>query len=183
MKQLLDLVPIILFVITFKFAGIYAATVVLMVATVIQTGAIYLMDKKLSLLHKVTLALVLIFGGLTLALHDERFIKWKPTFMYFLMAGVLGGALWAMKKNLLAIILGSQLTLPEKVWHRLCVAWVWYCVFMAVSNGYVAQYYTTEQWVNFKLWGYIFPVIFFVGQGFYIAKHWQQAPEADTLSR
>ncbi len=171
MRLLIDFFPIALFVAAYKWQGIYVATGVLMAATVLQTGLIWLLDRKLQTLHKVTLVLVLVFGALTLFLQDERFIKWKPTVLYASMAVVLAAALWIWKKNFLQILLGSQLTLPSQVWARLTVAWVGYFLFMAAINGWVAAYYSTEDWVNFKLWGYIFPVLFIVGQGIYIARH------------
>ncbi|MDP3477522.1 septation protein A [Hydrogenophaga sp.] len=171
MRFLIDFFPIALFVAAYKLHDIYTATAVLMVATVLQTGIIYGIDRKLQTLQKVTLVLVLVFGVLTLVLQDERFIKWKPTVLYASMAIVLGAALWGWKKNFLQILLGSQLSLPTTVWGRLTVIWVAYFLFMAAINGYVAAFYSTEDWVNFKLWGYIFPVVFIIGQGLYIARY------------
>ncbi|WP_291009440.1 septation protein A [Hydrogenophaga sp.] len=171
MRFLIDFFPIALFVGAYKLHDIYTATAVLMAATVVQTGLIYAIDRKLQTLHKVTLVLVIVFGVLTLALHDERFIKWKPTVLYASMAIVLGAALWGWKKNFLQILLGSQLSLPEAVWARLTVIWIIYFLFMAALNAYVAAYYSTEAWVNFKLWGYAFPVVFIVGQGLYISRY------------
>lgn len=171
MRLLLDFLPILLFFAAYKLQGIYLATGVLMAATVVQTGIVYALDRKLQNIHKITLVLVLVFGVLTLVLQDERFIKWKPTVLYLGMAVVLGAALWGWKKNFLQMLLGSQLTLPEGVWARLTVAWVGYFLFMAAINAWFAAYQTTEQWVNFKLWGYVFPVAFIVAQGLYIARH------------
>ena len=177
MRFLIDFFPIALFVVGYKMHGIYAATAVLMAATVVQTGIIYAVDKRLQTLQKVTLALVLVFGTLTLLLQDERFIKWKPTVLYGSMALVLAVALWGWGKNFLQMLLGSQLRLPDAVWARLTVAWVAYFAFMATLNGYVAAYYSTEAWVNFKLWGYAFPVVFIVGQGLYVARHLKDESE------
>jgi intracellular septation protein len=171
MKILIDFFPILLFFGAYKFYDIYMATGVLMVATVVQMGLIYAIDRKLQAMHKITLALILIFGAMTLLLHDERFIKWKPTVLYAAMAIGLAVALWGLRKNFLKILLGSQLELPDAVWMRLNQAWIVYCVFMAGLNGYVAALYSTEAWVNFKLWGYAFPLLFIVAQGFYIARH------------
>ncbi|MCB1797108.1 MAG: septation protein IspZ, partial [Candidatus Competibacteraceae bacterium] len=131
MKILLDFLPILLFFVAYKLQGIYVGTAVLMVATVIQMGIVYWLDKKLSAMHKATLGLILVFGALTLALHDERFIKWKPTVLYTAMALALAVALWGYRRNFLKILLGSQLSLPDGVWTRLTVAWVIYCLFMA----------------------------------------------------
>lgn len=171
MRFLIDFFPIALFVVAYKMADIYTATGVLMAATVLQTGLIYALDRKLQTLHKVTLVLVLLFGALTLLLHDERFIKWKPTVLYTSMAIALAAALWIWKKNFLQILLGTQLNLPTPVWSRLTAAWIAYFLFMAAINAYVAAYFSTEFWVNFKLWGYVFPVVFIVGQGLYIARY------------
>lgn len=171
MRFLIDFFPIGLFVAAYKLHDIYVATAVLMAATVLQTGLIYALDRKLQTLHKVTLALVLVFGVLTLVLQDERFIKWKPTVLYASMAIALAAALWIWKKNFLQILLGSQLKLPQAVWGRLTLIWIGYFLFMAAINGYVAAYYSTEDWVNFKLWGYVFPIVFIVAQGLYIAPH------------
>jgi intracellular septation protein len=182
MRFLIDFFPIALFVAAYKLGDIYTATGVLMVATLLQTGLIYAIDRKLQTLQKVTLVLVIVFGALTLALHDERFIKWKPTVLYASMAIVLAAALWVWKKNFLQILLGSQLTLPEAVWARLTAIWVVYFLFMAAINAYVAAYYSTEDWVNFKLWGYAFPVVFIVGQGLYIAKYLKNDGEPGTGS-
>ena len=171
MRILIDFFPIALFVAAYKMYDIYTATAVLMAATLVQTGVIYAIDRKLQTMQKVTLVLVIVFGVLTLALHDERFIKWKPTVLYASMAIVLGAALWIWKKNFLQILLGSQLSLPDAVWTRLTAIWIGYFLFMAALNGYVAALYSTEDWVNFKIWGYAFPVIFIVGQGLYISRY------------
>ena|ERR1035437_7690264 len=171
MKFLIDFFPIGLFVAAYKLRDIYFATAVLMAATVVQSAVLYAMDRKLQALQKATLVLILVFGTLTLALHDDRFIKWKPTVLYTVMALVLGLALWRWEKNFLKLMLGSQLPLPDKVWTRLTIAWVIYFLFMAASNAYVAALYSTETWVNFKLWGYAFPLVFILGQGVFIAKH------------
>jgi intracellular septation protein len=171
MKLLLDFLPILLFFGAFKVYDIYTATAVLMAATVVQMAYIWFKERKLEPMQKATLVLILLFGSLTLVLHDDRFIKWKPTVLYGAMALALAVALWGFKKNFLRMMLGKQLDLPERVWARLNVAWVLYCVFMAALNGYVAAYFSTEAWVSFKLWGYVFPVVFLVLQGLYITPH------------
>jgi intracellular septation protein len=171
MKQLLDFLPILLFFGAYKMYDIYVATGVIMAATVVQMAILYKLEGKLQMLHKVTLGLVIGFGALTLLLHDERFIKIKPTILYAAMGLALAIGLWAFKKNFLRMMLGNALSLPEQVWRNLTVAWVGYALFMAALNAYVAYFYTTDQWVNFKLWGYAFPIVFLVAQGFYIAKH------------
>ena len=171
MKILIDFFPLLFFFGAYKFYDIYVGTAVLMGATVLQMALIYCIDRKLQTMHKITLVLVLVFGALTLGLHDDRFIKWKPTVLYSAMSLALAVAIWVLHKNFLKLLLGSQLTLPDAVWHRLNIAWVLYTAFMAALNAYVVLYYSTEAWVSFKLWGYVFPLVFIAGQGLYIAPH------------
>jgi len=171
MKTLFDLFPVLLFFGAYKLADIYVATAVMMGATVLQSAYTFMKERSLPLMQKVTLVMVLGFGAVTLGLHDERFIKWKPTVFYACLALGLAIALWAMRKNFLRALLGSQLELPDALWQRLNVAWIVYCAFMASINAYVVLNFSTEEWVNFKLWGYIFPLVFIIGQGLYIAPH------------
>lgn len=180
MKLLLDFFPILLFFVSYKLSDIYTATAVLMGATTVQMVVIYLRERSLQTMHKVTLVLVLGFGAMTLGLHDERFIKWKPTVLYCGMALALAVATWVFKKSPIKGLLGSQLELPDPVWSRLNGAWVLYCAFMALANAYVAQYFTTAQWVDFKLWGYAFPVVFILGQGIYISRHMQTSADDEA---
>ena len=144
-----------------------------MVATLVQMAILYKMDGTLQTMHKVTLALVLGFGAMTLGFQDERFIKIKPTVLYTFMAAALAIGLWIYKKNFLKSMLGAQIKLPDLIWRNLTVAWVVYSFGMAALNAFVAYYYTTEQWVDFKIWGYAFPLIFIVAQGIYISKYLQ----------
>lgn len=182
MKILIDFFPILLFFGAYKLYGIYVGTAVLMAATVVQMGLIYAMDRRLQTMHKVTLALILLFGTLTLVLQDDRFIKWKPTVLYGAMSLALAVAVWVMKKNFLKMLLGSQLALPEAVWQRLNVAWIVYCAFMSLINAYVVVNFSTEAWVDFKLWGYVFPLVFLVAQGIYVAPHIKGSDSDETAA-
>jgi len=182
MKILIDFFPILLFFAAYKVYDIYAATTVLMVATAVQMALIYAIDRRLQVLHKVTLALILVFGAITLALHDKRFIMWKPTVLYAGMAIALAVSIWGMRKSFLKAMLGSQLELPDPVWHKLNVAWVFYAAFMAISNAYVATYFSEDAWANFKIWGYVFPLAFLIGQGLYIAPHLRAQDAAEKES-
>ena len=171
MKLLLDFLPILLFFGAYKLWGIYAGTAVLMAATCVQMAVIYAIDKKLSTMHKATLGLILIFGALTLVLQDERFIKWKPTVLYAAMALALAVAQWGYRKNVLKAMLGTQIALPDFAWLRLSVAWIAYCLFMAALNACMVLYFSTDEWMNFKLWGFVFPLVFLTAQGIYIARY------------
>ena len=180
MKLVLDFFPILLFFVSYKLSDIYTATAVLMAATTVQMALIYQRERSLQTIHKITLVLVLGFGALTLGLHDERFIKWKPTVLYGAMSLGLAFATWGLKKSPIKGLLGSQLELPDTVWARLNIAWVLYCAFMALANAYVAEYFSTDEWMNFKLWGYVFPVAFILGQGIYIARHMQKPTDEEA---
>jgi intracellular septation protein len=179
MKTLFDLFPVLLFFGAYKLFDIYVATAVMMAATVLQSAYTYWRERSLPLMQKVTLIMVLAFGAVTLGLHDERFIKWKPTVFYACLAVGLAIAVWALRKNFLRAMLGSQLELPDAIWQRLNVAWIAYCAFMAALNAYVVVNYSTEEWVNFKLWGYVFPLVFIIGQGLYIAPHMKLVEEPE----
>ena len=154
-----------------KQAPILLSTFCAIVATFGQVGWLMLRRKPIDKMLWISLGIIVVMGGLTLAFRDPTFIKWKPTVLYAAMALALAVALWAFRKNFLKMMLGSQLSLPDPVWHRLTVAWVLYCLFMAALNGYIAAYFSTDAWANFKLWGYAFPVAFILGQGLYVARH------------
>jgi intracellular septation protein len=171
MKQLLEFIPIILFFIAFKLGDIYLATAVLMGATCVQMAIIYWMEKRLQVMQKITLYLILGFGALTLILHDDRFIKWKPTVLYTALALALALAVWIFKKNFLQLLLGAHLSLPNPVWMRLNIAWIVYFAFMSAANAFVVLQFSTEAWVNFKLWGYAFPIAFLIGQALYVSPY------------
>lgn len=179
MKIVLDFFPIALFATAYYLSqrDLYVATAVLMAATSVQSAILYAKDRKLEPMQQAVLTLVLVAGSLTLILHDERFIKWKPTVLYGAMALVLALAQIVWKKNYLKILLGTQLKLPDLIWKKLTVAWVAYLAFMAAANAYVVVTYSTDTWVNFKIWGFVFPIAFILGQGLFIAKHLQDDEE------
>ncbi|ESS13893.1 putative intracellular septation protein A [Betaproteobacteria bacterium MOLA814] len=176
MRLLLDFFPIALFVVAYKLGDIYTATAALMAATAIQTALLYKVDGKVATVQKATLGLIVVFGTLTLVLQDQRFIQWKPTVLYGALAVVLAVALLVYKRNLLQLMLGTQLKLPTNVWRNLALIWAAYFVAMGVLNAFVTMYYSLDQWVEFKIWGYAFPIIFIVGQGLYIATHLREDP-------
>lgn len=178
MKLLIDFFPLLAFFGAYKAFDIYTASAVLMAATVLQMGTIYALERTLALQYKVTLVLVLVFGTLTLVLQDENFIKWKPTVLYAAFALGLALATWGFRKNVVQLLLGQQIPLPDAVWCRLNQIWMAYTLGMAALNAYVVLNYSTDDWVNFKLWGYVFPLIFIVVQGIYIAPHLKEPEES-----
>ena len=116
MKFLFDLFPVILFFIAFKVSGIYVATGVAIAATFAQIGWLLARGRKVDTMLWVSLAIIVVFGGATLWLQDETFIKWKPTVLYWLFGAVLAGASLLFRKNLIRKLLEEQISLPERVW-------------------------------------------------------------------
>jgi intracellular septation protein len=172
MKFLFDLFPVILFFIAFKLADIYVATGVAIGATVLQIGLLAVLRKKIDAMLWVSLGIIVVFGGATLILHDETFIKWKPTVLYWIFAGALAGAQLLLRKNLIRAMLGAQIRLPDPVWTRLNWSWVAFFIFMGAANLVIAFNFTTDQWVTFKLFGGTgLMLVFVIAQALFLARH------------
>jgi intracellular septation protein len=161
MKFLFDFFPVILFFIAFKVADIYVATAVAIVATFVQVGWLKLRRRKVEPMLWASLAIIAVFGGATLLLQDETFIKWKPTVLYWLFGAVLAGAL-VFRRNLIRVMLSEQVQLPDPIWSRLNLSWISFFVFMGALNLYVAYNFSTDHWVNFKLFGGMGLMLLFV---------------------
>ena len=155
MKFLFDLFPVILFFAAFKLGDIFIATGVAIAATFAQIGWVWFRHRKVDKMLWVSLVIITVFGGMTLFLHDETFIKWKPTVLYWAFAIALAGGALFLKKNFIRTMLGEQLELPEHIWTRLNWSWVGFFVFMGFANLAVAFAFnlSTDVWVNFKLFG------------------------------
>jgi intracellular septation protein len=178
MKLLVDFFPIILFFAAFKIAGIYVATGVAIAATIVQIAWLRHSHGKVEPMQWVSLAVIVVFGGATIALHDETFIKWKPTILYWLMGGTLAAGQLVFRKNLLKSLMGSQLELPDGVWRVTNWSWVAFFAVMGVLNLWVAFHFDTDAWVNFKLFGGMgLMVLFILGQALYLGRH-MKAEEA-----
>lgn len=172
MKLLFDLFPVIVFFAAFKGFGINAATASAIVATSAQIGWVWWRHRKVDTMLWVSLALVSIFGGATLLLHDETFIKWKPTVLYWLFSLILAGSPMFAKRNLIRAMLEEQFTLPAAIWSRLNLAWAVFFAIMGTINLAVAYTFSTEDWVNFKVFGGMGLLLcFMVAQGFILAKY------------
>ena len=172
MKFLFDLFPIILFFAAFKAFDIYAATVVVIAATAAQIGWVWHRHGKVDTMLWVSLGLVVVFGGATLILHDETFIKWKPTVLYWLFATTLFGSAQFFGKNLIRAMMDKQVELPDVLWGRLNYAWIGFFAVMGVLNLYVAFNFSTDTWVSFKLFGGMgLMIVFIVLQGVVLAKY------------
>ena len=153
MKLLFDLFPIILFFAAFKLFGIFAATATAIAATILQIVWTKWRQGKVDSMLWVSFAIIAVFGGATLILHDETFIKWKPTILYWVFSTTLLFSNLLFGKNLMRTMLHEKLALPVTVWNHVNLAWSLFFAALGVLNLYVAFNYSTDIWVNFKLFG------------------------------
>jgi intracellular septation protein len=181
MQFVVDLLPVIAFFIAYKLAGIYIATAVLIVGVLVQTLVSWIRFRKVSPMLLTTAGLVLLFGGLTLYLHDATFIKWKPTIVNWLFAVVFLASHFVRGPTVIQRMLGENVTLAAADWTWLSVAWVAFFVLSGGLNLYVAYNYPEATWVNFKLFGLMgLTLLFAVAQGFWIARRADQAEAEKT---
>ena len=208
MKLLFDLFPVILFFIAYKLGGAYPheagqlastwlggliasggvsetqapillATAVAIVASLAQVGGLLTRGRRVEPMLWVSVAVIVVFGGATIWLNDETFIKWKPSILYLLFAGALvaGRLLW--RRNFVRHLLGQQIELPEPVWERLLWVWSGFFALLAAANLFVAYNFSTDTWVNFKLFGLMgLTLAFVVGIGVWLSQHIKEAPDA-----
>ncbi len=152
-------------------APVLLATVIVMVATLVQIALLLLARRKIDTMLWVTFGLIVVLGGATIWFHDPTFIKWKPSALDWAMALALWASQAFFGKNLLQALVGEQLELPKPVWRRLNLAWIAFFVLMGVLNLYVAYTYSTSTWATFKVFGLTgLMLVFMVVQGFYISR-------------
>lgn len=201
MKFLFDLFPVILFFAMFKWgegnpeaaqaladqylsvliaggtasptqAPILLATAIAMLATVMQIIYLVARGKKVENMLWISLGIITVFGGATIYFHNDTFIKWKPTVLYWLFGAVLLGSQAIFRKNLIQKMMEKQIALPGPVWHRLNLAWAAFFVAMGLINLYVVYTFSTGVWVNFKLFGFTgLMLAFVIGQSLLLSKH------------
>lgn len=177
MKFLFDIFPVILFFVAFKFGDIFIATGVAIAATFTQIGWLLVRGRKVDKMLWISLAIIVVTGGLTLIFHDETFIKWKPTVLYWAFAVGLGGSTLFLRKNLIRSLLAEQIDAPDFVWTRLNWSWIAFFVFMGFANLAIAFAFNlpTETWVNFKLFGGIgLMLVFALIQGLVLSKYMEE---------
>ncbi|HWA30867.1 MAG TPA: septation protein A [Rhizomicrobium sp.] len=171
MKLVFDLGPLILFFAAFKFGGIFTATAVFMAATIAALAIGYAMTRKISPMPLVTAIIVLIFGGLTLYLQNDTFIKMKPTVLYAIFGAVLLGGL-VFNRLFIKAVFGHAFDLDETGWRKLTWRWGLFSFALAILNEIMWRSFSTSVWVDFKVWG-IFPLIilFALAQTPLVMKH------------
>jgi intracellular septation protein len=180
MKFLFDLLPVGLFFAAILVWDIFVATAVAIAATVAQVAWLKLRKKKVEPMLWASLAIILVFGGLTLYLQDKTFILWKPTVLYWLFALVLAGAAFA-GRNLMRSLLAEQMQLPDAIWTRLNWSWVGFFAFMGGLNLYVAFNFSEKVWASFKFFGGMgLMFLFVVLQSLFLAKHVAEEKPGET---
>lgn len=205
MRLLVDLLPVVLFFVAYKLgaafperslalatatlgplisdgtvpadqAAILLATAVAIVVTLVQVGLMLARGRKVEPMLWLSLGVIVVFGGATIWLHDETFIKWKPTILYWLFAVALAASQLIWRRNLLKTMLGGQLSIDEAIWQRLSWLWCGFFAAMGVINLAVAFTVSTAAWVNFKLIGLLgLTFVFMAGMGVWLSRHIKEA--------
>ncbi|MGD8115732.1 septation protein A [Vibrio sp. Hep-1b-8] len=171
MKQLIDFIPLIIFFALYKLFDIYVATGALIIASAVQIALTYMIYKKIEKMQFITFLMVAVFGGMTIFLHDDNFIKWKVTIVYMVFAIGLAVS-HLLGKSAIKGILGKEISLPEPLWAKVTWAWVAFFSFCAALNIYVAFQLPLDIWVNFKVFGLLAATFAFtLVTGLYIYKH------------
>ncbi|CAN1572533.1 COG2917 Intracellular septation protein A [Burkholderiaceae bacterium] len=185
-KFLFDLFPLILFFVAYRFADIYVATAVAIAAAVLQILWIKLTRKPIETMHWINFAVIVFFGGATLWLQNEAFIKWKPTVLYWLFGVVLLVSKYLLGKNLMQKLLGTKVSMPDLAWNKLNLSWALFFMIAGGLNLFVAfsGLFTESQWVNFKVFGLMaLLIVFVIAQSIWLGKHMQQDEALDVLPK
>lgn len=185
MKFLFDFFPVVAFFIAFyipedRSQAIYVATGVAIIASFLQVLGYWLLTRRFEKMHLITLAILVVLGGATLWLQDERFIKWKPTAVNWFFAAILFGSRLFLRKNLVQRMMEHAVELPQQVWNNLNMSWAIFFIAVGVANLYVAYTFSDEIWVNFKLFGILgLTLLFAVGQGVYMNRYMSEPEEGN----
>jgi intracellular septation protein len=201
MKLLIDFLPIVIFFLVYKFApetvelvtplvglenadylrsldAIILATAVLIPATILQIVYTLYKTGRVEKMQLVTLALVIVLGGLTVAFKNKDFIQWKPTIVNWLFATAFLLSQLFTEKSILERMMGGNMTLPPELWVRLNYAWVLFFLFSGAANLYVAAHFSEDTWVNFKLFGLLgLTILFIVGQSLFLYRYMNHEDE------
>ncbi|MDA8417774.1 MAG: septation protein A [Desulfobacteraceae bacterium] len=174
MKLLFDFFPIFLFFLAYKLFDIFVATAVAIVATCVQVGYSWFRYRRVAVMQWITLAVIVVFGGLTLYLHNELFIKWKPTVINWLFGLGFLVSQFVGKATVVERLMGGSISLPQMLWRRLNLGWVAFFFIQGAANLYVMSHFDRDTWVNFKLFGMLgLTLLFMVIQSLFLVRHLQ----------
>ena len=180
MKLLFDFFPLVLFFVAFRVYDIYVATGVAVAASLVQVLWLYFSGRRVEAMHWITLAAIVFLGGATIIIHDDVFIRWKPTVVYWVFSLILFGTHFIGDKTAAERLMGSKMELPERIWKLMNLSFAAFTLFMGFLNLYVAFYYGAdldpevqrEHWVNFKVFGtLIITFLFMFGVMLAVSKH------------
>ncbi len=184
MKLLFDFFPIVLFFIGYKTLGIYYATAIAMIASLLQLVIYRIKYKTVDKIQLASFLMVLVLGGLTLTLQNPWFIKWKPTVIYWLFAVVLLASGFIGQKPAIQRMFEQNIPMPNRIWKYLNLVWVLFFTVMGLLNLYVAYEFSTNIWVNFKLFGGIgITMLFVFAQGLFLARYIEDNPVRSPSSQ
>ncbi len=179
-KLAIELGPLLVFFAGNAIAGIYAGTAAFMVATVISLAVARFRYHKIPMMPLVSGVIVFVFGGLTLYLHDETFIKLKPTIVYSMFALVLLAG-FILRKPVLELLFGPAFTLTEEGWRKLTLRWTMFFVAMAIVNELVWRNFSTDAWVSFKAFGFLpLTLLFALAQMPLLQRHGEPPAAGDS---
>jgi intracellular septation protein len=180
MHAFLEYIPLVIFFVFYKFADIYWATASLIVASALQMGYFLIKKQPIPKRNLVFFGLIAIFGGLTIYMQDETFLKWKVTIIQGFFATALIVSQTVFNKNIIKEFLGEALTLPEDIWNKLNMAWAMFFAICGLLNWYIAFNFSLETWVNFKVFGLtILTFVFAIGSVMSLYKYMPNEPEEE----
>ena len=178
MQFLFDFLPIVAFFIAFKFWGIFTATAIAMAISLAQVLIHWIRHRRFQSMQIINLVIIIVFGGSTLLMHNELFIKWKPTVLNWALALIFAGSQLFTEKPVIQRLLEPNINLPKAVWSNLNIAWCIFFSLMGAINLFVAYNFNTNTWVNFKLFGILgMTFLFAILQSVYLAKYIKEKPE------
>ena len=210
MKFLFDFLPVVFFFIAYKFFGdlppalvelgnmipgvnleqsnpkhaIIFATLIIIIATILQNVLHWLVYKRLEKMHLISLAILIVFGSMTVVSRDPDFIKWKVSIFNWFFAAVMLGSLYIGEKSLIERMMSHAISVPQEIWKKLTYVWGAFFIFVGILNYIVAFYFAGEDdknWVNFKLFGILgLTFVFLIAQGIYLAKHAEDIEEEES---
>ncbi len=189
MKILFDFFPLFLFFLAFKLAGIYVATAVAIASSFGQVGWHWYRKRRFEAMHVIQLVVIGVFGGLTLVLHNDTFIRWKPTILYWIFAGAFLGSQLFGSKTAAEHLLDKQIAMPARIWKIYNLSWAVLFLTLGCLNIYFAFYYGLGQneatrlatWVNYKVWGSLgLTFVFAALQALFLAKYLDQPVKPET---
>jgi len=184
MNSVLELFPVLIFVAAYYLADIFTATAMAIAASIVQVAVFWFRDGGVKKKHLVTLVMIAVFGGLTLALQDEMFIKWKFTAVSWLFGAVILGSQYIGEKPIIERIMGANFDLQRDIWLRANAATAGLMFFEGIINIYVMYNYDTETWFNIKFYGMTaMTLVFMLALGVYLAKYVEDEPEIETIKQ